>query len=187
VKKAVLVLAVALLAVAMLATPVLAIGPYNAYEVGNNPNLKYLNGGTVNAKGNAGGSNVWAWSTTSGFWVRWKWLQPTDDKGIMNKAVMVTSMEDLELVVTADYENKWIYLSGDDEPGYPNLYQFAFPPPSVPPTDPGFPMQFYLWKQGSHGMLWWLFFAAFKSVGAADSAATSFPYGALWMHNNIQD
>jgi len=186
VKKAALVLAVALMVVAMLATPVMAIGPYNAYEVGNNPNLKYLNGGTVNAKGNAGGSNVWAWSTTNEFWVRWKWLQPTDAKGILNKAVMATSMEDLELVVTADYENKWIYLSGDDKPSYPNPYQFRFPKPTNA-SDPDYPTNMYLWSLGSHGMLWWLFFFAFKSPTAANSAATSFPYGALWMHNNIQD
>jgi len=180
VKKSVLVLAVALLAVAMLATPVMAIGPYNAYEVGNNPNLKYLNGGTVNAKGNAGGSNVWAWSTTNEYWVRWKWLDPSDAKGIMNSAIMVTNIMQLTQVTTSDYGNKWIYLSGD---GGSNLYQFQFPASG---SNPQIPYAYYN-SLGKHGMLWWLFFFAFGSVGAADSTIGNFPNGALWMHNLIQD
>ena len=148
----ILVISVALTFAAMLATPVFAIGPWQAFEVGNNKNLFQLYGGCGNWKGKASGSIVWA-SSATGDWVIWKW---SHSEGLMNNAIIVVTYADMVLYSGVDYENKWIYLSGE----------------GIGPQ--------YL----GHGWMYWLFYVM-GGPAAAAAAAASNPNGALWMHNTI--
>jgi hypothetical protein len=155
-RKMILISVLALLMLAATVAPAMAIGPWQASDVGNNKNLFERYGGVVNSRGEASGSMVWAYSTTGGYWVTWKWRDPEDAKGLMNNAIIVVTYADMVLYSGVDYENKWIYLSGE-----------------------GVGDQFM-----GHGWVYWLFFVL-GGPAAAASAAASFPRGALWMHNNI--
>jgi len=168
--------------------PVLAIGPWQAVEVDKNPNLSLWGEGVANDKGLAGGSNVWA--DTGEHFVRWKFLDPLDAKGIMNNAIVATSVDQIkQIIYGTGFDNKWIYLSGDDKPDYPNPNQYQFP--DTPATHA-------LFLKGSHGMLWWLFFFSFGGAGKdglppnpsagaiASGIATAFPSGVYWTINDIQ-
>jgi hypothetical protein len=155
------------------ASPVMAIGPWGAYENGDNPNLVLRGGGGLNNyRGEASGSQVWAVSTSDGRSVEWKFREPSDAKGLMNNAYIAhLPLSTLGQFGGADdttYENKWIYLSGD---GGTNADQFTSP------------------TLGSHGMLWWFFFFAFRGTTndrtMADAMAATYPNGALFMYNNI--
>jgi hypothetical protein len=89
-------IAAAILAATMLmmvfAVPVMAIGPSEAEEVDNNPNLESMLGGLINLRGEASGTIVWAYSTTSQHWLKWNWRNPTDAKGIINNAIVVHTL-----------------------------------------------------------------------------------------------
>jgi hypothetical protein len=167
-------LAVTILLIVILALPVMAIGPEQAADVGNNPNLESMLGGLINLRGEALGTNVWAYSTTSQHWVKWNWRDPTAAKGLMNNAIVV-HMTTLGQVTGEALQNKWQYLSGD---GGTNADQFIFT---------AGPYKSY----GSHGMLWWLFFFGFgknaESAAGADRAAATYPNGALLMNNLIDN
>jgi hypothetical protein len=158
-KKKVLEIAIASMLVAMLASPVFAIGPWQGAEVSGNDNFFVLFGGLGNNRAAAGGSNVWALSNTGEYWVEWKWRDPLEAKGLVNNALVPTTLIELGAYVTAEYDNKWIFLSGDAA-GQPNQVM-------------------------GHGMVYWLFYYAFGSSTAAGLAAASLPNGALWMHNSI--
>jgi hypothetical protein len=175
-------IAVAFLIVTMLASPVMAIGPWQAIE--SNPNIDPpLFGGLRNDRGDASGGNLWAYSTTNHIWVQWKFRDGADVKGLMNNAVIAHTPADLSNYGgfgDTEYENKWIYLSGD---GGSNPNQFRFPIdysfPNIPaPT---------LYNLGEHGMLWWFFFFAFKSPSAANDVAANYPNGAFFLYNNFDN
>src|SRR5512139_2647725 len=104
-KRKIIGLAVVLMAVAMLTTPVLAIGPWQAAEVNDNENFFVLFGGVGNRRGDASGTNVWAYSTSLEKWVTWKWRYPEDAKGLKSNAVVV-HMDMLGTLMTEEYENK---------------------------------------------------------------------------------
>ncbi len=173
-KKWIILISTLSLLVVFSASPVMAIGPNQAGEVGNNPNLESMLGGMINLRGDASGTNVWAYSTTSQNWVKWNWRNPEDAKGIMNNAIVV-HISILGQIAGPTYENKWLYLSGD---GGTNADQYAFA---------AGPYKTY----GSHGMLWWFFFFGFghnaDSAAAADFAAATYLKGALFMNNIIDN
>jgi hypothetical protein len=116
---------IVLLAASILATPVLAIGPEQAAEVDNNPNLDSMFGGLINTRGEASGSNVWAYSTTNGgYWITWKWRDASDAKGLMNNALVPTTTTEMISYISSDYDNRWIFLSGKPATGHGMLYRF---------------------------------------------------------------
>ncbi len=165
---------VALTALAMLATPVIAIGPLQALEVGNNKNLSSIVGttGVENLRGSADGSIFAFW--TGQVWVRWVFQDASQAKGLMNNAViaqysgapsgMAAYFETLD---SEELDNKWIYLSGD---GGANPGQFM-----------------------GHGMLYWFIFGITRLAGLtvaqaqayAASVVASHPEGEFWKHNDI--
>jgi len=124
VKRKVLVVFVAFMALAMLATPVLAIGPWQAVEANDNENFFVLFGGVGNRRGGANGTNVWA--ATEDFSVAWKWRDPMDAKGLMNTALVPTTVAEVILYASEDYDNKWIFLSGKPATGHGMLYYFWY-------------------------------------------------------------
>ncbi len=120
VKKIILLIIVALMALAILVTPVFAIGPWQAAEVNDNENFFVLFGGVGNRRGEASGTNVWA--ATEDFSVEWKWRDPTDAKGLMNSALVPTTITELVQYASEDYDNKWVFLSGKPASGHGMLY-----------------------------------------------------------------
>ncbi len=173
-KKAVFV-AAAFLAVVVLATPVLAIGPWEAFEVGNNKNLGTFAAALGNTRGNAGGSIYWFWVEADQHWVRWQFQDPRQAKGLMNKAFVAPQYSGaptglpayFSALDSAQYDNDWIYLSGDGAT-YPSQYN-------------------------GHGMLYWFVFGISRLGGASIPAATAaavyilsqYPTGELWKHDDI--
>jgi len=159
--KKVLVIVVALMALAMLATPVLAIGPENAAEVGNNPNLSILAGHPV--LDNPSGSRiVWSEDSIS------LWLDASEANGVMNNAI-IADISTLFAMGTSPYpfENKWIYLSGEH---YGNTW-------NNPVDDP---------DSGAHGMFYWLLrFIGFPHSYALATALNRAPDGFYLKINHI--
>lgn len=155
-----------------LAAPVMAIGPWQAGEVGNNPNLSVSNGGLRDERGEAGGYIVWVQST-NGYWLKWLFFDSSSGQGKMNSAIIAdiatlaqSSADGLSYANGQNTvnENQWIYLSPD---GSGTQY-----------TVPGL---------GTHGMVWWLFYAGFgHSVATANDAASRYPNGAFWQYNFVQ-
>lgn len=114
---------ITLLAIAMLASPVLAIGPFQALEVGNNNNLVIFGTSVGNTRGEAGGSSYWMWVDGGQHWIKWQFKDASQSKGVMTTAFIPdtsqvlpnpTSLSALFTSLSADeLNNKWIYLSGD--------------------------------------------------------------------------
>ena len=125
----------------MLATPVMAIGPFNALDVGKNKNLEPKGPAVINHRGGEGsGVLFWMLGTSGDHWVKWEFQDTASQaKGIMNNAIIAEGPPSFSYFMTLaqENENKWIYLSGDGD--YPS--QFAGP------------------DGNSHGMLWWFTFA----------------------------
>ncbi len=173
-KKTVFV-AAAFLAVIALATPVLAIGPWEAFQVGNNKNLTMFGEALGNTRGNAGGSIYWFWVEADQHWVRWQFQDPRQAKGLMNKAIVAPQYSGLPSGLPAYFsaldsnqlDNNWIYLSGDGAT-YPSQYR-------------------------GHGMLYWFVFgitllggaSAADATAAANYIVSQYPAGELWKHNDI--
>lgn len=102
----------------------MAIGPWEPAGK-NHPNFDEFFGGVINERGAASGSNVWA--PYAGCSIAWKWRHPVDAKGLMNSALIPTTIPELVLYTSEEYDNKWIFLSGDVE-GQPHgmIYWFWF-------------------------------------------------------------
>jgi hypothetical protein len=193
-KSKVLGIVVVLMAVAMLATPVMAIGPFNALDVGNSKNLEPIGAAVLNQRGeNYKGAILWMMGTSGEHWVRWEWQDAaTLAKGLKNNAVTAMGPPSMGYftALSEENENKWIYLSGDGAT-YPAQY--------VNGPDGG----------KSHGMLWWFWFAvtwaskyaeviknggtqqaavlAANSAGiaAGNQAVIEHPQGIFWKTNEI--
>ena len=113
-KVAVVVLALTLLAISCAVAPVLAIGPTKAAKVGHNPNVginpttqkTYLN--TPNVKS---GLDRITWLDNQMFLYK----NVSNVKGMMNNAI-IADINTVEGMVSnlGEYENKWIYLSGEN-------------------------------------------------------------------------
>ncbi len=102
-----LISALLVLMLSAVAMPVMAIGPEQAAEVGNNPNLSSPRGNPV-LDTPSGVHNVW----TSAFN---HWIDASKGEGKMNNAVIVGPTADVTLAYLlthiSEYENTWIYLS----------------------------------------------------------------------------
>ncbi len=131
------ILALALLLAASTVAPVAAIGPTRAAEVGKNPNV-FIN--PVNQKtalntpnGDKSGldRNTWYHETI------FLYLNVSNVNGITNNAA-IADIDTVKGMVNSpeDYENKWIYLSGEDSD---ILYDDPADDPLI----------------GSHGMFYW--------------------------------
>ncbi len=174
-KKIILACAMTLIFAAILATPVLAIGPFQAYEVGNNKNLRPLGSALGNFRGGEGkGSIYWMWMATDQHWVRWEYQDALQAKGLINVAIIAqysgspSGMSAYFVTLSSDEnDNKWIYLSGD---GGANPSQYM-----------------------GHGMLYWFAFGIARLGGANSTAAAGiasgivsrYPAGEFWRHNTI--
>jgi len=165
-KTAVVVLALALLMMLGAVVPVMAIGPFNAGEVGNNKNLDFHSGGVRNFRGAADGSNIWAVSS-EGVGIFWRWRPVSEDKVLEDRAFVISDITALaqllyQIAGTQDpeLENKWVYLSGTGGAQY----------------NAGF---------GSHGMMYWFLFLVFKDPALALSGERQNPDGTYFMYNFI--
>jgi len=186
VKKAVLVIAAALMAMAMLATPVMAIGPFNALQVGKIENLRGSGPSVINGRGGSGGDIYWSVAGSGDHWVRWEFQEPPQAKGLMNNAIIAeypgptpeypNMFAYFAYLSLEEFDNKWIYLAKEGE----DVGQW---------TSPLF---------GTHGMLYWYIWGmaymgtsgtSAEKAAAATLAATNFvgdhQDGMFWKHNDI--
>jgi hypothetical protein len=171
VKKAtVLIFALALLMMSAVVAPAMAIGPWEALEVGNNPNLWVALGALHNSRGEAVG--VVVWTEISGVSLKWSFFDTVSGQGKANNAIVATLSTlaqfsaDLNAYMNGEptvNENKWIIMSPD---GSGNQY--------FHPT--------YGW----HGTIWWLFYIGSGSSSIASYVASLYPNGVYWMYNFIQ-
>lgn len=153
--KKVSVLVLTLMAVAMLATPVMAFGPKQAVEVGNNPNTDTF-------------QNTWAIETPSHVRISWDpdgkivlWRNANPNQGIMDNVAFVIN-SGLKMVYfnqhMAEFEGVWVYWSGEYAGGS-----------WISPLVPG---------EGSHGAIYWLHrLYGFSPVESLEIALER-PYGA---------
>lgn len=150
-----IVLIMALLMTFAAVAPVLAIGPWEAVEVGNNPNLLTILGALKNDRGKAVG--VVEWFEASGVWMKMSFFDTVSGQGKANNAITATISTVMQFYIDFHAymdgkptvnENKWIILSPE---GSGNQYQF----PDTPQTH-------NLYLLGSHGMIWWLLARALK-------------------------
>jgi hypothetical protein len=190
-KRGVILIPIVILMIVLVASPVYAIGPFNGAKESENDNFVLNVGGLINSHGNADGSLTWAYSTGGEHWVKWSWKAAEAGKGVVNNALVIvpvvavgtTSAQDIAFMtmllsyITESTDNKYIFLSGDEGP-----YTYTFRPAS--------PYRAY----GERGVLFWMVFFMFKTVGQltndaafaiADPAADMYQYGELWMHNSI--
>ena len=146
---------VALIAVTMLATPVMAIGPKQAVEVGNNPNANTF-------------QSTWAIETPSHVRISWDpngeiilWRNANPNQGIMDNVAFVINTG-LTLTYyaqhTAEFEGVWIYWSGEYAGG-----TWISPLAS---------------SEGSHGAIYWLHRVYGFSPAESLEIALERPYGA---------
>jgi hypothetical protein len=187
VNRKVLGIAVVLLAVAMLTTPVMAIGPFNALDVGNNKNLASSGPGIMNHRGGEGGGLIyWMMGASGENWVKWEFQDiASQAKGLMNNAIIAEYSGPQNglmpyFVSLGENENKWIYLSGDGA-AYPGQYTSI--------------------TLGTHGMLWWFMFgitfvtvlsetgnapaALAAGIAAGNADVAEHPQGVFWKTNEI--
>ena len=147
--------------ISVMVTPAMALGPLNAAEVGNNPNLSILAGNPV--LDNPSGSHV-VWSEDSKSF----WLDASEANGVMNNAI-IADINTLFAMGASPYpfENKWIYLSGEY---YGNTW-------NNPNDNP---------DRGTHGMFYWLLRAlGFPHSYALNVALTRAPDGFYLKINHI--
>jgi hypothetical protein len=123
--KKILMFAVALLAFAMLASPVLAIGPWQALEVGNNPNLFVPDSAfdaDLRVRPPSGTINYWTADWSNSLFDHQLWIDARKAK--IGNAVVIPDFDPIsnsfaQLLVqifvdpeiSLAYEHKWLYLS----------------------------------------------------------------------------
>jgi hypothetical protein len=122
----ILMFAVALFSLVMLATPVLAIGPWQALEVGNNPNV-FLPEGTsydaaVRIRPPSGTINYWQDDLSQNIFNHQIWIDAS--KAEIGNAIVIPEFDPtsnpftqllVQILVNPEisqaYEHKWLYLS----------------------------------------------------------------------------
>jgi hypothetical protein len=186
--KKILIATIVIIATTILITPVMAIGPFNALDVGKNKNLLPLGPGVLNQRGGEyKGAILWMMGAEGEVWVRWEWQDAALlAKGLKNNAITAEGPPSYGYFATLaeENENKWIYLSGDGA-----TYSGQFTGPDL----------------NSHGMLWWLWFAATwaakyaeviqnggtpaaanaAGIAAGNQAVIEHPQGIFWKTNEI--
>jgi hypothetical protein len=177
-KATVPLLALASLMMFAAVAPVMAIGPEQAFDVGNNPNL-WIGGGAIhNDHGEAGGNILW-YKASSGYSGKWLLSDPTSGEGKMNDAIIATISiisqfaADQTAFLSGNptvNENKWIFLSPD---GSGNQFAYSSGPFAA---------------YGSHGILWWLMFfgPAQRNATQASTIAANYPNGLFWNYNFVK-
>jgi hypothetical protein len=122
---------VAILVSAILVSPVMAIGPTNAGQVGNNPNLTLNPNGQPTMDNPSGSRRVWGHDIVF-------WLDASKANGVINNAIIADISTLSALGKNPDeFNNMWIYLSGEH---YGNTFNNPIDNPDV----------------GSHGMFYWM-------------------------------
>jgi len=143
----------------------MAIGPWHAWEVGNNRNLLVSLGALHNMRGEAGTPVLWI--ETFGFWQKWSVFDALSGQGKINNAIPATYetlmqfSDDMIAHMSGNpsvNENKWIYLSPE---GSGNQYN-------------------------GHGMVWWLGYLISGDPTIADYIAAEYSNGVFWKYNFIQ-
>jgi hypothetical protein len=123
--KKILMFAVVLFGLVMLINPVLAIGPWQALEVGNNPNLFVPNSAVdsdLRVRPPSGTINYWTTDVSNSLFDHQLWIDAR--KGKIGNAVVIP---DFDLIsnpftqllvqifvdpeISLAYEHKWLYLS----------------------------------------------------------------------------
>jgi hypothetical protein len=120
-----LMFAVALLGLAMFVTPVLAIGPWQALEVGNNPNLfvpDIASDTDLRVRPPSGTINYWTTDVSNSLFDHQLWIDARKAK--IGNAVVIPDFDPIsnpftQLLVqifvdpeiSLAYEHKWLYLS----------------------------------------------------------------------------
>ena len=140
---------------AMLATPVMAIGPEQAVEVGNNPNADTF-------------ESTWAIETPSHVRISWEpngriilWRNANPTQGIMeNVAYVINTGQKLYYysLHKGEFEKMWAYWSGEYAGGTWTSI-----------LGPG---------EGSHGAIYWMHRAAGFTAAESLEIALERPYGA---------
>ena len=153
-----------LIVLALLVSPVLAIGPNNAAEVGNNKNLTGLSGSVMND--NPSGNTI-LWGAQGRILLS---MIASKGEGRMNNAIIANIGTLAVMFSNPDYANKWIYLSGD---GGSNIQQYEFTIPAYPNQQP----YIYYSTLGEHGILFWFTLVTFGSLEAAQNDALEHPDG----------
>jgi hypothetical protein len=182
VKKAIVaVFALALIMVFPAVAPVMAIGPDQSFDVGNNPNLTNALGALQNHRGAALGYVLW-YESSKGFSGRWLFFDAPEGGGKMKNAIDADiytltqgSLDEAALLSgnPTVNENKWIFLSSESSGN-----QFIFPDT---------PAYHALYLLGSHGMIWWLFYFGFgHSSTLANNVAAAHPDGVFWNYNYVK-
>ncbi len=109
-KVLVLLVPVLVLSLLLLVPAAMAIGPEQAAEVGNNPNLS-IPGANPVLDTPSGVHNVW--SESAGIFNHW--ISASKGEGKMNSAVIVGPSGDVKLTYLfahlSEYENTWIYFN----------------------------------------------------------------------------
>jgi hypothetical protein len=117
-KVKILIPALLVLILSALALPVMATGPQQAAEVGNNPNLTIGSSGEPVLDTPSGIHNLWVDSEE----YFGHYINASSAKGIMNNAVIVGTDVTLSYLLyhLSEYENRWIYFS------YAYFYAFLY-------------------------------------------------------------
>jgi len=150
-----------------IAMPVMAIGPQQAAEVGNNPHLTYF-------VGTAGAELTFLETPrdVSFLWINretqpdviFYFITAAIGQGRMNNAIVASGANWLDIVLNpTNYLNKWIYLSAESGGNTWN----------APADSP---------DRGSHGMLYWQLRALGFSHAMALEDALKHPYGVYRLH-----
>jgi hypothetical protein len=164
-KAAVLVPTLALLMISAAVAPVMAIGPWQAKDVGKNPNLVTLLGALKNDRGKAVG--VVEWFGAQDVLMKMSFFDTVSGQGKANNAINATIstvaqfFTDFLAYMNGEptvNENKWIILSPE---GSGNQF-------------------------GGHGMIWWLFNYTFGNSATADLVASLYPNGVYWIYNFVK-
>jgi len=182
VKKAIVtVFVLALIMIFPAVAPVMAIGPDQAFDVGNNPNLAVVLGLLQNDRGAAQGVVIWV-ESSKGYLGKWEFFDASEGEGRMNNAInagiltLIQGGLDENAYVSGNptvNENKWIFLSPEG-----SGYQFRFP------DTPTYHERYLL---GYHGMIYWLFYLSFGHTPTlADDVAAAHPDGIFWNYNFVK-
>jgi hypothetical protein len=163
--------------------PVMAFGPWQAFEVGNNPNLDLIPRGLINQRGAAAG-NV-AWFEMADVYQKWEYFDAVKGLGKANSAVEANmfaiftwfaDLFDYQAGESTVNENIWFYLSPEG-----SGYQYRHPS-----SNP-------LYALGYHGMVYWLTYYACAGLPLtmeeknliAMMVAGQHPDGVYWRYNFI--
>jgi len=155
-RKMLVIFSILLLSILLFVPAAMAIGPDQAVEVGNNPNIDVE--GTIWALENPSDVRI-SWSSETGRINHWINAEPA--QGIMNNVAYSIGTR-LQLAYYGqhqrDYENQWVYFSGESAGGT-----------WISPNDP---------SVGPHGAIYWMHRSLGLNHEQSLQIALERPYGA---------